>query len=146
FTDPDRVRFKYKLEGHDKDWQDPGTRRQAYYGGLAPKNYRFRVMASNNDGVWNEAGATWNFRIRPAYYQMIWFQGLCVLAAGGIVWLLFRLRLREVTERLNLRMEERVNERTRIARDLHDTLLQSFQGTLMKFEAVRYLIPNRPDE
>ena len=145
FTNPDRVLFKYKLEGKDADWQDVGTRRQAYYGGLKPRNYRFRVMASNNDGVWNEAGAAWNFSITPAYYQTIWFQGLCVLAGGAMLWLLHRLRLRQVAQRYSIRMEERVNERTRIARDFHDTLLQSFQGVLLKFSAMTYLIPERHD-
>jgi signal transduction histidine kinase len=144
-TIPERVRFRYKLEGKDQDWQNVGTRRQAYYGGLAPRKYRFRVIASNNDGVWNEAGAAWNFSITPAYYQTIWFEGLCVLAAAGFLWLLYRLRLRQVTARYNLRMEERVNERTRIARDLHDTLLQSFQGVLLKFHAVTYRLPDRPE-
>jgi signal transduction histidine kinase len=144
-TIPERVRFRYKLEGKDKDWQDAGTNRYASYGGLAPRKYRFRVMAANNDGVWNEAGAAWNFSITPAYYQTTWFEGLCVLAAAGLTWLLYRLRLRQVTARLNLRMEERVNERTRIARDLHDTLLQSFQGVLLKFHAVTYRLPDRPE-
>jgi signal transduction histidine kinase/ligand-binding sensor domain-containing protein len=144
-TIPERVRFRYKLEGKDQDWQDVGTRRQAYYNSLGPKNYRFRVMAANNDGVWNEAGAAWNFSITPAYYQTIWFEGLCVLAAAGFLWLLYRLRLRQVAQHYNLRMEERVNERTRIARDLHDTLLQSFQGVLLKFHAVTYRLPDRPE-
>jgi signal transduction histidine kinase len=103
-------------------------------------------MASNNDGVWNEAGAAWNFSITPAYYQTTWFLGLCVLAAAGLTWLLYRLRLRQVTARLNLRMEERVNERTRLARDLHDTLLQSFQGVLLNFHAVTFALPDRPAE
>ena len=145
-TNPDRVRFRYKLEGKDADWQEAGTRRYAPYGGLAPKKYRFRVMASNNDGVWNEAGAILNFSIVPAYYQTSWFLGLEVLAGAGFLWLAYRLRLRQVAQRLNLRMEERVNERTRIARDLHDTLLQSFQGVLLKFHAVTFMLPDRPTE
>ena len=144
-TIPERVRFRYKLEGKDADWQDVGTRRYASYGGLAPRKYRFRVMASNNDGVWNEAGAAWDFSITPAYYQTLWFQGLCVLAAAGLLWLLYRLRLRQVAQHYNLRMEERVNERMRLARDLHDTLLQSFQGVLLKFHAVTYRLPDRPE-
>ncbi len=85
FTNPERVHVRYKLEGKDADWQDVGTRRQAYYDSLAPKKYRFRVIASNNDGVWNEAGATLNFSIVPAYHQTIWFQGLCVAAGAGLV-------------------------------------------------------------
>jgi len=103
-------------------------------------------MACNNDGVWNEAGAGWSFSITPAYYQTIWFRTLCVLAGGAMLWLLYRRHVREVTQRLNLRMEERVRERTRIARELHDTLLQSFHGALLKFSAATYLIPHRPDE
>jgi signal transduction histidine kinase len=145
FTNPDRVQFRYKLEGKDADWQDVGTRRQAYYNSLSPKQYRFRVMASNNDGVWNEAGAAWDFTIVPAFYQTIWFQALCVIAGAGMLWLLHRLRLRQIARQFNVRMEERVNERTRIARDLHDTLLQSFQGVLLKFHAVTYLLPNHPE-
>jgi signal transduction histidine kinase len=135
-TIPERVRFRYKLEGHDADWQDVGTRRQAYYGGLPPKAYRFRVMACNNDGVWNEAGAAWNFSIVPAYYQTIWFQGLCVLAGAGLLWLLYRLRLRQVTARVNLLYNERLAERTRIARDLHDTLLQSLAGVSLQLDGI----------
>ena len=66
---PEKIRFKYKLEGYDGDWQDAGNRRQAFYTNLSPTNYRFRVIASNNSGVWNEAGASLNFSIAPAYYQ-----------------------------------------------------------------------------
>jgi signal transduction histidine kinase len=146
FTNPDRVLFRYKLEGHDKDWQDVGTRRQAYYTGLPPRDYRFRVMASNNDGVWNEAGAAWNFAIVPAFYQTLWFEALCVIAGAGMLWLLYRLRLHHMARQFNIRMEERVHERTRIARDLHDTLLQSFQGVLLKFHAVSFMLPDRPVE
>jgi signal transduction histidine kinase len=135
-TIPERVRFRYKLEGRDTDWQDVGTRRQAFYDGLPPRNYRFRVMASNNDGVWNEAGAAWNFSIVPAYYQTIWFRGLVVLAVAGLIWLLYRLRLRQVTARLNLLYNERLAERTRIARDLHDTLLQSLAGVSLQLDGV----------
>ena len=136
FTIPERVRFRYKLEGKDKEWQDVGTRRQAFYGGLAPRQYRFRVMACNNDEVWNEAGATWNFSIVPAYYQTLWFQGLCVLAAAGLTWLLYRLRLRQISAKLNLLYNERMAERTRIARDLHDTLLQSLAGVSLQLHGI----------
>jgi signal transduction histidine kinase/ligand-binding sensor domain-containing protein len=145
FTNPDRVFFKYKLEGMDADWQYVGTRRQAYYNNLPPKTYRFRVMASNNDGVWNEAGAAWNFTIVPAYYQTTWFLALCVVVGAGCLWLLYRLRLRQIAHQFNMRMEERIGERTRIARDLHDTLLQSFQGVLLKFHAVSFKLQNNPE-
>jgi signal transduction histidine kinase/ligand-binding sensor domain-containing protein len=140
-TNPDRVQFRYMLEGKDKGWQDAGTQRYADYGGLAPKSYRFRVMASNNDGVWNEAGASWNFTIVPAYYQTNWFFALCVMAGAGFLWLLYLLRVRYLKHAFNVQMEARVGERTRIARDLHDTLLQSFQGVLLKFHAVSFMLP-----
>jgi signal transduction histidine kinase/ligand-binding sensor domain-containing protein len=146
FVNSERVRFKYKLEGEDADWFDAGTQRMAHYNDLKPRQYRFRVMASNNDGVWNEAGASWNFTVVPAYYQTLWFETLCAIAGIGVLWLSYRLRLHYMTQRLNLRMEERLNERTRIARDLHDTLLQSFQGVLLKFHAVSFMLPHRPED
>jgi signal transduction histidine kinase len=146
FTNPDRARFRYRLEGKDADWQDVGTRRQAYYGDLAPRNYRFRVMASNNDGVWNEAGAALNFSIVPAYYQTIWFQALCVLAGAGMLWLLYRLRLRQATARVNLLYQERLAERTRIARDLHDTLLQSLAGVSLQLDGISKQAVTAPEK
>src|SRR5262249_4934552 len=97
-------------------------------------------------GVWNEAGAVLNLRIMPAFYQALWFQALCALAGVISLWFLHRLRLRQTVRQLNIRIEERVNERARIARDLHDTLLQGFQGVLLKFHAVTYLLPDRPVE
>jgi signal transduction histidine kinase/ligand-binding sensor domain-containing protein len=145
-TIPERVRFRYKLEGHDADWQDVGTRRQAFYGGLAPKQYRFRVMACNNDGVWNEAGAAWSFSIVPAYYQTVWFRGLLVLAAAGLIWLAFRLRVRQVTARVNLLYNERLTERTRIARDLHDTLLQSLAGVSLQLDGISKQAGKAPEK
>lgn len=143
---PERVLFRYKLEGVDEDWQDAGTRRQAFYTKLRPENYRFRVIACNNDGVWNEAGAVLNFRILPAFYQTFWFEALCVLAGTSLLWFLHRLRLRQNARLLHVRMEERMNERVRVARDLHDTLLQSFQGALLKFHAATFLLPDRAGE
>ncbi len=146
FVAPEKVLFRYKLEGWDGDWQDAGTRRQAFYSNLPPRNYRFRVMASNNSGVWNEAGTFLDFSVAPAYYQTWWFRSLCAAAVLALFVVVYRLRLRQVARQFNMRMEERVNERTRIARELHDTLLQSFQGVLLKFHAVTYVIPDRPAE
>src|SRR5271156_4938594 len=140
-TIPERVRFKYKLEGHDSEWRDVGGRRQAYYGGLPPKDYRFRVIAANESGVWNEAGASFGFSIAPAYYQTRWFQALCAAAFLALLWGLYRFRLHQIAERFNTRMEARVDERTRIARELHDTLLQSFQALMIHFQAVDNLLP-----
>jgi signal transduction histidine kinase len=143
---PEKVLFRYKLEGWDRDWQDAGTRRQAFYSNLPPRNYRFRVRACNNSGVWNEAGALVDFAVAPAYYQKTWFRLSCVAAFLALLGALYQLRLRYVKQQFKIQLETRVNERMRIARDLHDTLLQSFQGVLMKFSAVTFLIPNRPIE
>jgi len=143
---PEKVLFRYKLEGWDPDWQDAGTRRQAFYSNLPPRNYRFRVMACNNSGVWNEAGTFLDFSVAPAYYQTIWFRSLCGIAFLALFAGLHRLRLRELERQFNMRLEERVNERTRIARDLHDTLLQSFQGVLFKFDTVADMLPDHLDE
>ncbi len=143
---PERVLFRYKLEGIDTDWQDAGTRRQAFYSNLPPRNYRFRVMACNNSGVWNEAGTFLDFSIAPAYYQTIWFRSLCVAAFLASLGALYQLRLRQLAQQFNMRLEERVNERTRIARELHDTLLQSFHGLLLRFQTASELFPTRPAE
>jgi PAS domain S-box-containing protein len=96
FVAPQKVRFRYKLEGHDSEWQDPGTRRQAFYSNLRPGNYRFRVIASNNDGVWNEEGTLLDFSVAPAYYQTNWFRALCVTAFLGVLWLLYQVRIQQV--------------------------------------------------
>jgi signal transduction histidine kinase/ligand-binding sensor domain-containing protein len=143
---PEKVRFRYKLEGKDIDWRDAGDRRQAFYNDLAPRRYRFRVIACNNSGVWNEAGASFDFFIEPAYYQTILFRLLCGAAFLGLLGGFFYWRLREVEQHFNLRLEARVHERTRIARELHDTLLQSFQGVLMKFDAAAGIVQNRSAE
>jgi len=96
FVAPQKVRFRYKLEGHDSEWQDPGTRRQAFYADLRPGNYRFRVIASNNDGVWNEEGTFLDFSVAPAYYQTNWFRALCVTAFLGVLWALYQVRIQQV--------------------------------------------------
>jgi signal transduction histidine kinase/ligand-binding sensor domain-containing protein len=128
---PERVRFRYKLEGQDKDWQDAGTRREAFYTNLAPGAYRFHLVACNNDGVWNDEGATFGFGITPAWYQTIWFLILCIAISILMVWALHRIRVRQVARALGARFDERLDERTRLARELHDTLLQTIQGSKM---------------
>jgi signal transduction histidine kinase/ligand-binding sensor domain-containing protein len=138
---PEKNRFRVKLEGRDPDWKDVGNERKAFYNDLPPRNYRFRVMASNNNGVWNEAGASFDFSVDPAYYQTRWFQASCVAAFLGLLWALYRLRLHQIAQGFNARMEERVAERTRLARDLHDTLLQGFQGLMLRLQALDDLLP-----
>ena len=141
FVAPEKNLFRYKLEPRDRDWQEVTNRRQVFYNDLPPGNYRFRVMASNNSGIWNEAGTYFDFTIKPAYYQTAWFRiavvVLFLLGLGAI----YQLRLRQVARQVRGRMEERLEERERIARDLHDTLLQGVQGLILKFHAVSKQIP-----
>jgi signal transduction histidine kinase/ligand-binding sensor domain-containing protein len=139
---PEKVRFKYKLEGHDDDWVDAGSRREAFYNDLRPRSYRFRVKASNTSGVWNEDGDSFDFSIDPAYYQTRWFQTTCAAAFLGLLWALYQYRLHQIAQRFNTRLDER----TRIARDLHDTLLQSFHGLMFRYQAARNMLPRRPEE
>jgi signal transduction histidine kinase len=138
---PERVRFRYQL-GVEQPWQDVGTRREAYFNDLLPGHYKFRVIASNNDGVWNETGAAVDFEIPPAFVQTKWFLAIWVVAGAAALWLLFILRLRQIQERIRGRLEERLSERERIARDLHDTLLQGMQGLVFKFQAAAERLPS----
>src|SRR5205823_1968557 len=122
FVSPEKVRFQYKLDPFDKDWNDVGGRRQAVYTNLPPGQYRFHIIACNNDGVWNETGASYEFAIQPALYQTNWFRLLSVAALAMFLWSLYRLRLRQIATQIRVRYEERLAERSRIARELHDTL------------------------
>jgi signal transduction histidine kinase/ligand-binding sensor domain-containing protein len=137
----EKVMFRYKLEGWDRDWQDGGTRRQAFYSNLPPRKYRFRVVACNNSGVWNEAGTFLDFVVAPAYYQTLWFRLTLVATFLALLWGLYQLRVQQLAREFNLGLEARVNERTRIARELHDSLLQGFQGLMFRLQAVRDLLP-----
>jgi signal transduction histidine kinase len=129
FVAPQKVRFRYKLEGHDEGWQEPGTRRQAFYSDLHPGNYRFRVMACNNDGVWNEEGAILDFSIAPAWFQTTSFRLLCVVVGAVVAWAIYRLRVQQIARVISARFDVRLAERTRMARELHDTFLQTIQGS-----------------
>jgi signal transduction histidine kinase/ligand-binding sensor domain-containing protein len=135
-TIPERVRFRYKLDGLDSVWQDVGGRREAFYTNLGPGEYVFHVTASNNDGVWSTTDATLNFAISSAFYQTTWFRALCALACLILLWLLYDLRIRQIRAKARGRLEERLAERERIARELHDTLLQGVEGLVLRFQAV----------
>jgi len=134
FVSPQKVRFRYRLEGHDVDWQDAATRREAFYNDLPPGDYRFRVIACNNDGVWNDAGASLSFTILPAWYQTNIFRAVCLVIGILALWALYRLRVRQIAIAEATRFRERLAERTRVARDIHDTLLQTIQGSRMVAE------------
>jgi signal transduction histidine kinase len=129
FVAPRKVKFRYKLEGYDKDWSPPVSLREVSYTNLPPGSYQFRVIASNNDGVWNKEGAKLDFYIAPAWYQTIWFRILCLVCASVIAWCFYRIRVRQIASAMSARFDERLAERTRIAREMHDTLLQTIQGS-----------------
>jgi len=141
---PEKPRFRIKLEGQDKDWRELVNVRHVEYTNLEPRKYRFRVLACNNSGVWNEEGATLDFVIPPAWYQTTWFRSLCAAVFLALLWTLHQIRLHQQTRQFNRTLETRVGERTRIARELHDTLLQSFHGLLVRFQSVLQLLPERP--
>ena len=143
---PDRVRFRYKLDGFDSTWSEPLAASEASYTNLNPGSYLFRVIASNSDGLWNGNELTVPFTIERAFWQTAWFETSCAVSILLLVWFAHRYRVYRLTSEVNMRLEERVSERTRIARSLHDTLLQSFQGILLKIHAVTYIIAERPAE
>jgi len=143
-TMPERVRFRYRMDGIDTRWRDGGTEREAVYTDPPPGTYVFRVTAANEDGVWNEQGASITVRVAPAYYQTAWFAAVCMALLLLMAWFAFRLRVRRVEAQLRARLQERHAERERIARELHDTLLQSIQGLTMRFQAIANRVP--PDE
>jgi signal transduction histidine kinase len=113
---------------------------------MPPGEYSFHVIAANSYGIWNEQGAELRFELRPHFYQTSWFYALCSTTFLALLWLGYQFRLRQLQQAFNMRMEERIEERTRIARELHDTLLQSFQGLMFSFQAARNLLPGRTDE
>ena len=146
FLIPQKVKFRYRLDGYDRDWKDAGTRRQAFYTDLPPGNYSFRVIACNSDGVWNDSAAKLDFYVAPAYYQTKWFRAFCGCIFLGLLWAAYQWRVRRLQHDFEMTLETRIGERTRIARDLHDTLLQSFHGLLLRFQTVSVLLPGRPIE
>ena len=139
FAVPQRAKFRYRLDGYDRDWHEAGTRRQAFYTDLPPGKYSFRLIASNSDGVWSDNAAELDFSIAPAYYQTNWFRALCAAAFLASLWAAYQLRVRRLQREYTSAIEARVNERTRIARELHDTLLQSLQALLFQYQAARNL-------
>ncbi|HWF47444.1 MAG TPA: two-component regulator propeller domain-containing protein, partial [Bryobacteraceae bacterium] len=136
FLAPQKVRFRYQLQGFDRGWIDAGTRRVAFYTNLPPGRYRFRVMARNNDGLWSVSAATLGFRVEPHVYQTYWFYALMGLALALLCWAAYRWRVRQVEERFQAVLQER----NRIAREIHDTLAQGFAGVSVQLELVSRLL------
>jgi ligand-binding sensor domain-containing protein/signal transduction histidine kinase len=143
---PQRIRFRYKLDGSDQGWSEAVSLRQVIYKNLGPGLYRFHVVASDSQGLWNGAETTASFVIERAFWQTWWFQAACVVVCLLLAWAVYRLRMYSLTRRLDIRFQERLAERTRIAQELHDTLLQSFQGLLLRFQTVDHMLLTRPHE
>jgi ligand-binding sensor domain-containing protein/two-component sensor histidine kinase len=142
---PKNIRMQYRLDDVDPVWLDADSTRSAIYTNIPVGVHAFHVRASNGDGVWDREGIVYNITQQPHLYETRGFQLGSLVAFGCAALLLYRFRMYEVTRRLNLIFEERLAERTRIARDFHDTLLQSFQGVLLNFHAVTYLLSDRPE-
>jgi two-component sensor histidine kinase len=132
---PERTHFRYRLQGVDRGWQEAGTRREAYYTRLLPGTYHFEVSAINEDGFASVAPASFSFKVDPAFYQTVWFKCLLAGLAALTVWCLYVLRVSFIERRYRLLLRERSAERERIARDLHDTLLQGMQGILLQIDS-----------
>ncbi|HUA19395.1 MAG TPA: two-component regulator propeller domain-containing protein [Bryobacteraceae bacterium] len=138
---PDRVRYRYRLEGFDRAWSEPGAAREAVYTNLPPGQYRFELRATNSDGIWSPDEAAVSFAVDPLYWQTWWFRLSIVLGCLGCVFALYGMRLQQMTQRINLRFQERLAERTRIAQELHDTLLQGFLSASMQVHVAADRLP-----
>ncbi|MBV8830782.1 MAG: hypothetical protein JO108_16285, partial [Acidobacteriaceae bacterium] len=141
---PEGVQFRFKLDGFDPQWSAPGAMKEAVYTNLGAGSYRFHVTASNADQVWSEMGATFSFRVDPTLWQTWWFRSAAAAALALAAIGFYQLRIRQITEQVNSRFEARLAERTRIARELHDTLLQSFHGLMLRFQSVEDFLPGKP--
>jgi signal transduction histidine kinase/ligand-binding sensor domain-containing protein len=135
YSRPERVRFRYRLDGYDQTWIDAGARRSAFYTNLPPGSYRFHVTAANESGLWNATGATVSIVIPPTFMQTRAFLALCVMAAIVVLWAAYAMRIKQVTTRERGRLQERLSERERIARELHDTLLAGVQALILQVQA-----------
>lgn len=141
FAAPERLRFRYRLDNFDHDWSDPVPDREAAYTNLSPGSYRFRVMASGEDGEWSSPEAAVTLRVTPLFWQTWWFILFCILFAVLVCILIYQLRMQQIVRSANRRFEERLAERTRIAQELHDTLLQGFFSASMQLHVVTGGIP-----
>jgi signal transduction histidine kinase/ligand-binding sensor domain-containing protein len=142
-ANPARIRYRYRLEGFDRGWSEVVSDREATFANLSPGTYRFKVICSNSDGIWNTDGASMDLSVLPTFYQTNWFRLLCLAGFLALLWGVYQLRIRQLERRFAIGLEARVDERTRIARELHDTLLQSFQGLTLHFQRARNLLPGR---
>jgi signal transduction histidine kinase/streptogramin lyase len=141
-SSPERTRLQYRLDGVDAAWFDAGAIHSAVYTNIPVGTHRFHVRASNRDGIWDRSGIVYSITQQPYFYETASFRLAAVVAGFLLLAGVYRVRLRQAAARLNARLEERIAERERIARELHDTLLQGFQGLILRFQAAANRIPN----
>ena len=147
YANSQKNRYRYKLENLEPGWNEVSSKqRVATYTNLDPGKYVFRVQASNSDGMWNEEGVSLPILITPPWWRTNGFRALFAVALVTLLWAAYQLRVRQLAAQFNLRLEERVSERTRIARELHDTLLGSLHALLLRFQSALMLLPARPDD
>lgn len=147
FRSPSTNRYRYMLQGLDTSWHEvTSDQRLLSYTSLPPGDYKLAVQGATSRGAWNEPGALLQIRILPPWWGTWWFRTICVCSILWLGWQTYRYHLSQIRRQFNIRVEERVNERTRIARELHDTLLQSFHGLMFRFQAARNMLPSRPEE
>jgi signal transduction histidine kinase len=143
YRNPANSRYRYKLEPLENTWHEVGSNdRLATYAALPPGAFTFRLQAAAGRGAWSEPGVTLDIEILPPLWRTAWFEALCGALVLALLWVLYRLRIHQIAQQFNARLDER----TRIARDLHDTLLQSFHGLMFRFQAARNMLPGRPEE
>ena len=142
FVAPQKVRYRYMLDGFDHEWTDAGARRTAYYTNIPPGHYTFRVQAANNDGVWNTAGAALQFELEPHFYQTLWFYVLLAVATAALIALLLKRRLLAAEREFKAVL----GERNRIAREIHDTLAQGYVGISVQLEVLAELLRHKKVE
>jgi signal transduction histidine kinase len=136
-----------RLEGLERNWNEAGSdRRQATYTTLPAGKYTFRAQGATSTGAWSEPGVSVRIEILPPFWGTWWFRSACGIFMMVSLWFAHRLRLHQIARQYYVRLEERVGERTRIARELHDTLLQSFHGLMFRFQGARNMLPRRPEE
>jgi ligand-binding sensor domain-containing protein/signal transduction histidine kinase len=147
YASPATNRYRYILEGLERDWNEVGSdRRQAIYTTLPSGTYTFRAQGATRGGPWSEPGVALRIEILPPWWGVWWIRGIFGIAAVCMLWALYQLRLQQLVREYNMRLDERVNERTRIARELHDSMLQGFQGLVFRLQAARDLLPLRSSE
>ena len=147
YANPERNRYRYWLEGLDDKWYETdSTRRFVTYTTLAPGDYKFRVQGSDHRGIWNQSGASLRIRVLPPWWKTKWFLALSAVVFLALLWAAYQMRVRQLRREFDVRLEERLDERTRIARELHDTCCRACRALMFSFQAARNLLPGRTDE